>query len=445
MVKGWGARPSYEVEIYGANTEIELPFVIGILGSFSGSKKRENEVSERRFLEVSRQNFDDLVEAVAPELSIKTENEALAADPELRELLRTWRGLRRLLDDIEEDAPVKVRIFDISKAELASAFRSSRSADSSIIFRKVYEEEFGQLGGQPYSLLVADFSFTYVPSDVSILRSLAELGALAMCSVVGRASPKLFGVENWEELRRVEEIDQVFTSRSYLDWRALRDQEDARHLVLTVPGNPSTHRGHDFGCLYSFVATLAQIYGNSRDWSAGDRSARSDVSESTFSSQQQEAIGRCGFAIAGDLMDPDNDLLAKTQTVQCARRYHDDQKTLASEQRKLLPVVLSTLEFGRAIKCIVRDGIGSFLDTKQIEDMLNPWLSRYVARNAIEHGAETLPTGPLDEARVEVLDPPGLGRSSGYYTVNLHLRPRLPGVSIDECVLFSFRVPAPRF
>jgi type VI secretion system protein ImpB len=70
----------YEVETDGAQVERELPFVVGVMGDFSGNPTQPlRPLSERKFVQIDRDNFDDVLARISPELNIKVNN-TLAGD-----------------------------------------------------------------------------------------------------------------------------------------------------------------------------------------------------------------------------------------------------------------------------------------------------------------------------------------------------------------------------
>ena len=77
---------------------------------------------------------------------------------------------------------LKIRVMNISKKEL-SARRSRRSrarpGTRARIFKKIYEQEFGQLGGEPFGCLVGDYYFDHSPPDVELLGEIAQISAAA--------------------------------------------------------------------------------------------------------------------------------------------------------------------------------------------------------------------------------------------------------------------------
>ena len=66
----------------------------------------------------------------------------------------TWRGLRYLLDQSETSTMLKIRILNVSKKDLLRDLQRAAEFDQSALFKKVYEDEFGIFGGEPFGALI---------------------------------------------------------------------------------------------------------------------------------------------------------------------------------------------------------------------------------------------------------------------------------------------------
>jgi type VI secretion system protein ImpB len=65
----------YEIETDGAQIERELPFVVGVMGDFSGNPTKQlAPLRDRKFVQIDRDNFNDVLAKTAPELNIKVQN-----------------------------------------------------------------------------------------------------------------------------------------------------------------------------------------------------------------------------------------------------------------------------------------------------------------------------------------------------------------------------------
>ena len=80
-------------------------------------------------------------------------------------------GMPTLVNNTETDEMLKIRVMNISKKDLSKTLKKFKGAawDQSPIFKKLYEEEYGQLGGEPYGCLVGDYHFDHSPPDVELL------------------------------------------------------------------------------------------------------------------------------------------------------------------------------------------------------------------------------------------------------------------------------------
>lgn len=71
---------TYEVETEGAELVRELPFVVGVVGDFSGDPTKPlRSFAERKFVQIDRDNFNEVMQRLAPGLKLKVEN-TLAGD-----------------------------------------------------------------------------------------------------------------------------------------------------------------------------------------------------------------------------------------------------------------------------------------------------------------------------------------------------------------------------
>jgi type VI secretion system protein ImpB len=66
---------SYDVETEGATIKKELPFVVGVMGDFSGdSTEPLKPLKDRRFVQIDRDNFDEVLKSMTPGLNLKVKN-----------------------------------------------------------------------------------------------------------------------------------------------------------------------------------------------------------------------------------------------------------------------------------------------------------------------------------------------------------------------------------
>src|SRR5437773_5729325 len=75
----------YDVELYGAEKKVELPFVMGVMGDLSGKPAEAlPPVSDRKFLEIDVDNFDDRLKACKPRVAFQVPNTLTGRSEERR-------------------------------------------------------------------------------------------------------------------------------------------------------------------------------------------------------------------------------------------------------------------------------------------------------------------------------------------------------------------------
>src|SRR5262249_45132870 len=154
---------------------------------------------------------------------------------EFQKLESTWRGLHYLVDKTETGESLKLRVLNVSKRDLFKDLEKAVEFDQSALFKKVYEDEYGQLGGQPFGMLVGDYEFSRHPEDVNLLKMISGVAACAHAPFVSAAAPKLFNFDRFTELTAPRDLAKIFDSVEYANWKAFRESEDSRYVGLTLP------------------------------------------------------------------------------------------------------------------------------------------------------------------------------------------------------------------
>ena len=157
--------------------------------------------------------------------------------PEFQALESSWRGVHFLVRNVATDPLLKIRLFDISQRELLRTLRKFRGTawDNSPIFKKIYEEEYGQFGGEPFGVLVGDYYFDHQPQSVQLLTDIAAVSAAAHVPFIAGAAPSLMQFDSWAELANPRDLTRIFLTPEYTAWRTLRASEDSRYLGLCMP------------------------------------------------------------------------------------------------------------------------------------------------------------------------------------------------------------------
>ena len=98
---------------------------------------------------------------------------------DFQSLEASWRGLHDMVYGTETGPQLKLRLLNASKKELLKDLETAVDYDMSVLFKKVYEEEYGTFGGNPYSLLIGDYTFGRQQQDISMLQLISNVAAVA--------------------------------------------------------------------------------------------------------------------------------------------------------------------------------------------------------------------------------------------------------------------------
>ena len=401
----------------------------------------------------------------------------------------SWRGLNYLVMNSETGANLKLRVLNISKKELHRDLTRASEFDQSQLFKKIYENEFGTPGGEPYGSLIGDYEFSNHPDDMELLSSVSTVAAAAFAPFVAAADPKLFGFSSFTELPRVRDLERTFESIEYAKWRSFRESEDSRFVTLTMPRvlarlpygsatkpveafgyeeapmdaagktRPMEHK--DFcwmNAAYVLGARLTNAF-SQYGWCTAIRGAEGggkveNLPSYTFTSDDGDVDQQCptevgitdrreaelsklGFLSLGHYKNTDYAVFFGAQTTQKPKKYDRPEATANAAISARLPYIMATSRFAHYLKVMGRDKVGSFMEAQNCEAWLNRWINNYVNANP-DAGPEMKARYPLREARVSVREVPG---APGSYNAVAHLRPWLQMEELTTSLRMVAKIP----
>src|SRR5277367_3563620 len=156
---------------------------------------------------------------------------------EFRKLEGTWRGLYHLVSNTETDEMLKIRVMNVSKQELGKTLKKYKGVawDQSPIFKRVYEDEYGSPGGQPYGCLIGDYYFDHSAPDVELLAGMAQIASAAHAPFISGAAPTVMNMDTWRELSDPRDLTKIFQTPEYAAWRSMRESDDSKYVGLAMP------------------------------------------------------------------------------------------------------------------------------------------------------------------------------------------------------------------
>lgn len=419
--------------------------------------------------------IEDIIAEIDRKLSEQIN--AIIHHADFQQLESAWRGLHYLLNNTEVDEMLKVRVLPISKAELHRTLRRHKGIgwDQSPIFKKVYEQEYDQLGGTPYGCLVGDFFFDHSPADVELLGEMAKIAAASHCPFIAGASPAVMQMESWQELANPRDLTKIFENTEYAAWRGLRASDDSRYIGLAMPrflarmpygihSNPvdafnfeeeTDGADHSRYCWANSAYAMAVNINRSFKhfgWCTSIRGVESggaveglpthtfptddggvDIkcpTEIAVSDRREAELAKNGFMPLVHRKNSDVAAFIGAQSLQKAQEHHDPDATANAKLAARLPYLFACCRFAHYLKCIVRDKIGSFREREDMQRWLNDWIMEYVDGDPANSSQDTKARKPLAAAEVYVEE---IENSPGYYTSKFFLRPhyQLEGLTVS--------------
>lgn len=396
---------------------------------------------------------------------------------EFQQLEGAWRGLHYLVNNTETDELLKIRVMCISKKELGRTLKRYKGVgwDQSPIFKRVYEEEYGQFGGEPIGCLVGDYYFDHSPPDVEMLGELARISAAAHCPFIAGADPAVMQMESWQELSNPRDLTKIFTNTEYAAWRSLRESEDARYIGLAMPRflarlpygsrtNPvdefdfeeetdgANHERYAWAnSAYAMAANINRSF-KEYGWCTSIRGVESGgavanlpchtfptddggvdmkcPTEIAISDRREAELAKNGFMPLVHRKNSDFAAFIGAQSLQKPAEYNDPDATANARLSARLPYLFACCRFAHYLKCIVRDKIGSFNERDDMERWLNDWVMNYVDGDPVNSSQETKARKPLAAAEVQVQE---IEDNPGYYSARFFLRPhyQLEGLTVS--------------
>ncbi|TPD96867.1 MULTISPECIES: type VI secretion system contractile sheath large subunit [Pantoea] len=394
--------------------------------------------------------------------------------PAFQKMESSWRGLQKLVQSsVTENT--KVRVLNCTKKELIRDFKSASDFDQSVLFKSVYESEYGTFGGEPYSAFVGDFEFDAMPEDLYLLEQISHVAAAAHAPFLTAADAGMFGMNNFQEMPRPRDLGKLFDTSDYIRWRSFRQSDDARYVGLTLPrvigrlpyGAKTTPvEMFNFeekidesreGACYLWINAAYELAGRmisafeDHGWCAAIRGVEGGglvksmpvynyishtgekvlqcPTEVAISDRREKELADLGFIPLVYCKGTDYAAFFAVQSANKPRKYDSNLANANARLSNQLQYIMTTSRFAHYLKSIVRDKVGSFMSRTECQNFLQNWINQYVV-GSDNVGLHIKASHPLREARIEVVDVPGC---PGSYRAVAYLRPhfQLEGLTMS--------------
>jgi len=381
---------------------------------------------------------------------------AILHHPRFQKLEASWRGLQYLVDQGENAEGIKVRVLNVSWKELVRDVDQALEFDQSHLFHKVYSEEFGMPGGEPFGVLLGDYEIWPAPcaehpiDDVEALTKISGVAAAAFAPFIAGVHPAMFGVDDFSALGQPLNLSAAFEQLEYVKWRGFRENDDSRFVGLTLPrvlmrlpyeddgsrtdgfvyredvAGPDRSKYLWGNAAYAFGAVLIRAYRDS-GWLADIRGVRRDEvggglvtglpvhsfstdregvatkcsTDMIISDFQEQGLSELGFIPLCHCADTEFSAFFATQSVQEPKKYDELEATMNARISAMLQYTLCVSLFAHYLKVVFRDSIGEFSSAGELQDQLQQWLAQYVCLDS-QASREVKAELPLREAKVKI-------------------------------------------
>ena len=407
---------------------------------------------------------------------------AIMHHEEFQTLEAAWTGLHDMVFGSETSTTLKLRLLNVSKKELLKDLEGAVDHDMSVLFKKIYEEEYGTFGGNPYSALIGDYYFGRHPQDMALLQRLSKVAAASHAPFITAAGSSIFDMKSFTELGVPRDLSKIFESAELTTWRSFRDSEDSRYVSLVLPRyaarlpyGPDTIPIDNFNFVedvdgtdhnkylwanaaYQLGLRLTDAFAK-YNWTTAIRGVEgggkvSGMTAHTYKTDEGDAVLKCptevlitdrrekelndlGFIAIVNSKGSDFAAFFGGQSTNKPKRYNLDAANANASLSSKLPYILAASRFAHYIKVIMRDKVGSFQTRETVENYLNLWISDYVLLSPTATQGEKA-RFPLSEARIDVIDQPG---KPGSYSAVVFLKPHFQMEELSTWIRLVAELP----
>ncbi len=370
------------------------------------------------------------------------------------QLEQSWRALEYLVKEIEFRENCKLDVLPVSKEDLQDSFEDSPEVFQSPLYQLVYSNEFGQFGGEPYSLIIGDYTFDASVPEIALLTSLSKVAAISHAPFISAAAPKMFSLSSFEEFSRIRDLTSHFAQPTFDKWLSFRSTPDSRYVSLCLPrfvlrqpyvGNLNLgfdfeekfKKGEDKGVwgngAMALGAKISQAFSKYR-WYVNIVGEENGVLETlgleTGRGAQRAKIPTevmISDRVEGDLVKEGFIPITLRKGMEkagfysavCVRKPGEDLTEIQAQLDSQLAFILISCRFAHYLKVIQRENIGAWVSRAQIDLELNKWIKQYIS-DMDNPAPGVRARRPLRAAKVAVREIEG---KAGWFSISITITP----------------------
>jgi type VI secretion system protein ImpC len=418
----------------------------------------------RKVDKVTKAVIDEMIAEIDNKLSLQLD--AIMHHSDFQKLESSWRSIKYLVDHTDFRENIKLELLNATKDDLLDDFEDAPEIPKSGLYRTVYTAEYGQFGGQPIGNIIANFDFGPNPQDIKLLQYIASASAMAHAPFIAAAGPEFFGLDEFNGLPKLKDLQSIFDGPQYVKWQSFRETEDARYVGLALPrfllrlpygrdtkpvkvfnyeeNVSGSHSDYLWGnSAFAFASRITDSFAKYR-WctnvigptaggavedlplhtfeSMGEQQTKIPT-EVLVSDRQEYELAEQGFIPLAMRKGSDNACFFSANSVQKPKFFGISKEGKDAELNyKLgtqLPYMYVANRLAHYLKVIQRENIGAWKERADLERELNEWIRQYIADQE-NPSPEVRSRRPLRQARITVEDVEG---DPGWYRVGMQVRP----------------------
>lgn len=417
----------------------------------------------RRGEKVEQKVVDEMIAEI--DSKIGSQVDEIIHNEKFQQLEAAWRGLKMVVDRTDFRENVKLEMLSVSKDELLEDFEDAPDVTRSGLYKHAYTEEYGQFGGQPYGAIISNYEFGPGAQDIKLLQSCASVSAMSHAPFIGNAGSEFFGLESFEGMPNLKDLESIFEGPQYAKWQAFRESDDARNVGLSLPrfllrqpyGEESPVKTFNYNenvegsrenflwgqSSYAFATNLTRSFAKYRwcpniigpqsggviedlpmhKYTEHGETKTMTPTEVSLSDRREFELAEQGFMGLTVRKGTDNATFFSANSPQKAKFFGNDPEAKQAETNyKLgteLPYLFVINRLAHYIKVLQRENIGSWKTRSELDRELNTWIRQYVA-DQDNPPAAVRSRRPLREAKIIVTEDEG---NPGWFRVEMQVRP----------------------
>lgn len=413
---------------------------------------------------INRFALDEMI-AHIDELIAK-QMDAILHHEQFQQLESTWRGLYFLVERTNFQENIKINILDVTKQEALEDFDANLDITDSVLYKHIYSAEYGQFGGEPIGAILGDYALNSSQPDMTFLSKMSSIAAMSHAPFLTSMHAKFFGLENYAELAKIQDLKSLLEGPQYTKWRAFRENEDSKYAGLMVtrflmrsPYDPQdnpiksfnyrehVHESHNHllwgNTIYAFATRLTDSFANYR-WCGniiGPKSGGSVTNLPTYcyenfgtmeskiptevliTDRREYELSESGFIAFTLRRDSDNAVFFSANAALKPKNFPNTKEGKEAETNyrlgTQLPYIFLISRLAHYLKVLQREEIGSWKERSDVENGLNEWIRQYVSDQE-NPPAEVRSRRPFRGAKIVVSDVEG---EAGWYKIDLNVKP----------------------